>query len=182
MPRYAKAGVTEEDLKARIDAAGGVYELLNGDGITQRLIDDMKKVQFDCENVTDPDDEEGFEMPGFAPGYATLPNGVAVCWIGAGGDWEDPLALCVYVGDDGALRAYVPKDGNAYNFKTKAAIGNWNAYGEHDEEVGDDEDGGEYDGEYDGPHLDEVRHFGLRYEFDMDKLEADAAGRIVFKQ
>lgn len=164
MSRYAKPNVTTDDLKEIIDSKGGVYEILYGDSTTQQLINDLKKIEFDCENVTDPDDDEGFDMPGFQHGYDTLPNGVAVCWCGAGGDWESPLALCLYVGDNGALRAYIPKNGNAYNFKTKKAIGNWNVWGD---ESDDDED--------------ELEKFGLVYEFDMAKLRADAAKRIQFK-
>lgn len=184
MSRYAKAGITEDDLKKKIDEAGGMYEV----AYMSKIQDDIKKIEFDCENVTDPDDLEdgGFRMPGFTHGYDTLPNGVAVCWVGAGGDWEDPLAFCVYVGDDGSLRAYVPKDGNAYNFKTKAAFGNWHEdddTGERPESDGEqDEDLVDVEEEYDGYHLDELKHFGLRYVFDMDKLRADAANRIVFKK
>ena len=126
MSRYAKAGITEDKLRAKIDDAGGVYEAV----YQSKIQDDLEKIEFDCENLTDPDDEEGFDMPGFTHGYDTLPNGVEVCWIGAGGDWEMPLAFCVYIGDDGALRAYIPKDGNCYNFETKKAIGNWNPDGD----------------------------------------------------
>ena len=184
MGRYAKAGTTIEELKSKIDDAGGMYEVVYLD----KVQDDLKKVSFDCENVTDADDEEGgFCMPGFTHGYDTLPNGVPVCWVGAGGDWEDPLAFCVYIGDKGELRAYIPKDGNAYNFKLKQAIGNW--YADEDEpgweaaQVENDEDSDlvDIEDEYEGYHLEEVKKFGIRYHFDMEKLRADAANRIGFK-
>lgn len=165
MSRFAKAGVTKEDLKKKIDDAGGSYEVVYFDKIQK----DIKKIEFDCENTTDPNDEEdgGFDMPGFIHGYDVLSTGVAVCWIGAGGDWEMPLAFCIYIGDDGSLRAYVPKDGNCYNFETKRAIGNWSS--------DDDDDWGCAD------HEEELKHLGIEYKFDMDKLRADAANRIVFK-
>lgn len=184
MGRYAKAGVTEEDLKQKIEDAGGMYEVV----WQNKVRDDLKKIEFDCENVTDEGDEDegGFGMPGFQHGYDVLPNGIPVCWVGAGGDWEDPLAFCVYIGDKGELRAYIPKDGNAYNFKLKSAIGNW--YPEDDDDKGweavpseDDDDLVDLEDEYEGPHVEEVKHFGLRYHFDMDKLRADAANRITTK-
>jgi len=163
MSRHAKAGMTITKLMTKINNAGGVYEAI----YQSKIQDDLKKIDFDCENVTDPDDEEGFDMPGFTHGYDTLPNGVPVCWCGAGGDWEMPLAFCLYIGEDSSLRAYVPKDGNCYNFETKKAIGNWSP---------DDEDAwGAAD------HEEELEHLGIEYEFDMDKLRVDAANRIVVK-
>lgn len=181
MSRYAKAGVTIDDLRSKIDKAGGVYDILYCKR-SQKICNDLKKIEFDCENVTDPDDEDGgFNMPGFQHGYDMLPNSVAVCWCGAGGDWEDPLALCIYVGDDGSLRAYIPKGGNAYNFKTKAAIGNWCEDDDNEDDASENDDSIDDEDEYDGYHLDEIKHFGLKYSFDMDKLRADAANRIVIK-
>lgn len=158
--RFAKAGITRDDLAAKITKGGGIYEVV----YMKKIQNDLKNVRFDCENVTDPndEDEEGFAMPGFVQGYDTLPNGVEVAWIGAGGDWEHPLAFCIYIGDDDELRAYIPEDGNAYNFKLKQAIGNWNSFG-------DEED------------ADEFEKFNLTYKFDMDKLRADAAEKISFK-
>jgi len=185
MSRYAKADVTVNDLKQKIDAAGDVYEVLYRNP-SKRIREDMSKVEFDCENVTDPDKHENFDMPGFQSGYETLPNGVAVCWVGAGGDWEDPLALCIYIGESGELRVYIPKDGNCYNFKTKAAFGNW--YPEDEDGMWDDtssdedeDDFGEYEENCECEHhFEEMKHFGIKqYKFDMEKLRADAANRIV---
>lgn len=176
MSRYAKAGITVEELKAKIDAAGGAYEVAN----MPKIQNDLKKIYFSCENVTDPDEGENFDMPGFQSGYELLPNGVAVCWVGAGGDWEDPLALCVYIGEHNELRAYIPKDGNAYNFKTKSAFGNWDGGdgfgGDPNEDYSEYEEGCECD-----RHFDEMKHFGIKYRFDMDRLRADASSQITFK-
>lgn len=179
----AKTGITEGILKRKVENAGGVYEIV----YEKQMQEDLKGVEFDCENVTEPDDEEGFRMPGFKHGYDVLPNGVPVCWVGAGGDWEDPLAFCMFIGEDGEFHAYIPKDGNAYNFKLRSAIGNW--YPEDDDDKGweavptedDDEDPVDLGDEYEGPHVEELKHFGLRYHFDMEKLRADAANRITTK-
>ena len=51
------------------------------------------------------------------------PDGVPYLLICAGGDWEVPLQCIVYF-DGKKLRGYVPKDGNSYNHKEKAAFGN----------------------------------------------------------
>ena len=175
MSRYAKPNVTIDELRQRIEDAGGIYELLYSNP-SQRIVDDMAKIEFDCENVSDEDE---FDMPGFEAGYDILPNGVAVDWVAAGGDWEDALALCIYIGHDNCLRVYIPKDGNCYNFKTKAAFGNWDGGDEFDENP--DEDYGEYEDECEcDHHFDEMKHFGIKYHFDMDKLRAAAAKRIIF--
>lgn len=182
MSRYAKAGVTIDELRRRINSsADGAYQLLYGDSCTAKIRQDISKIEFDCENVTDPNDPtDNFDMPGFEGGFELLPNGVPVAWVGAGGDWEDPLALCIYIGEHNELRAYIPKDGNAYNFKTKAAFGNWDGGdgfgGDPNEDYSEYEEGCECD-----HHFDEMKHFGIKYKFDMDKLRADAAARILPK-
>lgn len=175
----AKTGITEGILKRKVENAGGVYEIV----YEKQMQEDFKGVEFDCENVTEPDDEEGFSMPGFKHGYDVLPNGVPVCWVGAGGDWEDPLAFCMFIGEDGEFHAYIPKDGNAYNFKLNRAFGNW-----YDEE----QDSGRWEGvpesddlvaaqnEYEGYHLEELKFFGLAYKFDMEKMREEAAKCISF--
>ena len=145
---YAKNGITEEALKQKIDDAGGMYEV----AWQEQVQKDIKTVYFDCENVTDPDDEEGFAMPGFIHGYDVLPNGVPVCWVGAGGDWECPVAMCIFVGEDDKFHAYVPEDGNVYNKGYGAAYGN----------NGDEE---EYESQ----------------TFDMDSLRDDASDHVIFK-
>lgn len=155
MPRYAKPNITVKDLEERLDKAGGLSEAL----YSYKVLSDLEKVEFDLENFTYV--EGDFDMPGFRPGFDTLPNGVAVLWVGAGGDWELPIAFCLYIGDGGEFRAYIPKDGNCYNFKTKSAFGN--------DDICEDVE-------------EELEHNGLEgYAFDMDKLRAAAAKRIVFK-
>ena len=151
MGRYAKAGVTVEELKNRIDDACGTWYIIWQDQIQTDLSKLSAGVEFDCENVTEPDDE-GWSMNGFTNGYDVLPNGVPVCWCGAGGDWECPIAFCLYIGEDGEFHAYVPKDENVYNKETNAAFGNNDDYDEY-----------------------------KKYKFDMDKMRDEAARNIAFK-
>ena len=97
------------------------------------------------------------------------------------------MAFCLYIGEHGELRAYIPKDGNVYNFKTKAAIGNWDQEDDESDSESDEsdcEDDDVFDDEDDElyPFIAEVKHFGLPREFNMDKLRADAANRITFKK
>ena len=42
--------------------------------------------------------------------------------MNAGGDWEFPVCFVMYW-DGKELRAYIPKDGNAWNKKQKTAYG-----------------------------------------------------------
>lgn len=143
--RYAKQGVTEQKLRDMIDKEG-LYEAVWSDSVQK----DISKIQFDCENIGIEEDE--FDMKGFEPGYETLANGVPVLWVGAGGDWEGPVAFCVYVGEDGELRAYVPTSGNVYNKEENAAFGNNDDIGQYKDR-----------------------------EFDMYALRKDAIEHIVFK-
>ena len=104
-----------------------------------------------------------YEMPGTEPlehfemigaGGTAFP----VAWCACGGDWENPLAFVLYIGQKGELRAYIPKDGNVYNKKEKAAYGN-------------NDDDPSWEDDPDNPLL----------QFDADKLRADVAGRIMVK-
>lgn len=85
------------------------------------VMKDLSKVNFDMENIGfvgefnmhGTEDIEQFEMLGSFP----------VAWVSAGGDWEAPLVFVLYIGDKNELRAYIPKNGNAYNHKEKCAYG-----------------------------------------------------------
>lgn len=115
----AKPGMTEYDLRLAVEKTG-LSDVVWSDMVQDDLSN--SGVGFDCENFTAEPGE--YDMNGFEPGYGSLPNGVPVLWVGAGGDWEGPVAFCVYIGVDGTLRAYVPKDGNVYNRETGKAYGN----------------------------------------------------------
>lgn len=144
-----KQDATLEDLKHKIEESGDKYD----NGISYVLWNvphtEPHKVKYDCENITEIGDE--FNMPGFKPGYAILGNGTPVRWIGVGGDWEMPLAVCVYIDDNDELRIYVPKAGNVWNFKTGYAYGN------------------SADMSYD----EEMEEAGVSNKFDMQAMEAE---------
>ena len=57
MSRYAKPNVTIEELKQKIEDAGGIYEILEYNP-SQQILKDIQKIEFSCENVTDDEDEK----------------------------------------------------------------------------------------------------------------------------
>jgi len=114
-----------------------------------RLEKDLKKVNFDWENFTPFGDDRNFTN--YPVGYRELAPGFHVYFVNAGGDWEYPICFCFYWGD-GELRAYIPKEGNAWNKEEKCAYGS------------------EDDADYDKEHDDEV---------DEGKIIEDILNRIV---
>ena len=162
MSRFAKANVTIDDLKNKImsinnngDINDALYDIYRNYA-PKIIYKDLSKINFDMENIEyvgefstpGTEDLEPFEMLGNFP----------VAWVCAGGDWEQPLVFVLYIGDKGELRAYIPKDGNAYNHKEKCAYGS-------------EED------------PDEAENFDVEndYKFDSNKLREDVMGRIVVK-
>ena len=92
------------------------YHLRN---ITKKVGNDLAKVEFDCENVDfvrEPRGNEGL-------GLRTLPNGLSLLGVRAGGDWEVPIYFIIYW-DGKELRGYIPVDGNPWNTDKKCAYGN----------------------------------------------------------
>ena len=177
MPRYAKANQTIDDLKALIrktairgsdngnltkycdDEEHPLWDLFKGSA-SATICKDLSKIEVDTENV---DYIGEYEMPGteslehfemIGAGGTAFP----VAWCACGGDWENPLVFVLYIGRKGELRAYIPKDGNVYNKKEKAAYGN-------------NDDDPSWDDDPDNPLL----------QFDADKLRTDVAGRIEVK-
>lgn len=55
-------------------------------------------------------------------GIHTLKNGLVILGAMVGGDWEEPLFLCVYH-DGKSFRLYIPHYGNTFNLTTKSAFG-----------------------------------------------------------
>ena len=177
MPRYAKANQTIDNLKVLIRKTairgsdngnfttycGGeehpLWDLFKGSA-SATIYKDLSKIEVDTENVDyigeykmpGTESLERFEMIG--AGGTAFP----VAWCACGGDWENPLVFVLYIGLKGELRAYIPKDGNVYNKKEKAAYGN-------------NDDDPSWDDDPDNPLL----------QFDADKLRADVAGRIIVK-
>jgi hypothetical protein len=149
-----KIGTTIDELKLKIHKLDDDYS----SGIETVFYDEKRRtdpygVKFDCENITYEDEQ--FDMPGFTAGYAMLDSKLPVRWVGVGGDWEMPVAACVYIGDDDELKVYVPKAGNVWNFNTKHAIGNSAEMGQKEE----------------------MESLGVKYTFDMDAMQKEMLGQ-----
>ena len=81
------------------------------------------KVEFDFENCYWDHTEEFDQWEGML-GYRIL-HPLSYIGITAGGDWEHPVYFIVYLDQDTrTLRAYIPKEGNTWNYNTKQALGN----------------------------------------------------------
>jgi len=130
--------------------------------ITKRIEEDLKKVEFDEENMeweAKEVDEDGKKVIGFH----TLANGLTFLGIQAGGDWESPLVYILYY-DGTKLRGYIPTDGNTWNTKNKKAYGN----DDEDEEAVDSKNAKERFG------VEDFRDAN----WDQDKILADIEGHI----
>lgn len=90
---------------------------------------DLKKVIFDFENWNAGDADPGYN-PKYegdsTNGYRVLSNNLPVLFCEAGGDWEDPVVFILYW-DGKDVRAYIPKEGNTWHPKFKAAFGSWSS-------------------------------------------------------
>lgn len=179
MPRYYDV-VTQDELKTiiqkTIDNTPDEYNFKRGEFEMDigRVLDDLKstnkgiigkdlsKIDFSFENwsygrnhVTASPKIMGFQTYGSLTFYGM--------W--AGGDWEYPVFFIVYA-YEGVARAYIPKDGNVYNPKTKSAFGN------NDEE----------DNAFFGMTDDEWKdNDNTALDFDEDKILADIQNRLKEK-
>ena len=131
MPRFAVPCTIDELKKHFQDAlvAENIEDVCNDDPCWSYLIDltgqiekDLGKVEFDFENfecdaVSWQDKDKEFL------GFHMLPNGMPFLGCYAGGDWEYPVFFIFYWSGT-EVRAYIPKDGNTFNKKTKQAYGN----------------------------------------------------------
>lgn len=133
MARYYKP-VTELEFKTKIvefldKYEHDLYEL------PQTIQKDLSKVEFDYENYEFgySDYHKRFDInKDRGIGYFDLGNDLHVLFCFAGGDWEYPVTFILYLSTDG-FRAYVPKDGNTWNYKLKSAFGNNDDEIEYDE-------------------------------------------------
>jgi hypothetical protein len=142
MSRHAKL-ITLDTFKDLCEKKLGIgtdefdlYDIMDSHPIIEK---DLAKLDFDMENwaignahpdyTKYPSDYGGFN--GYPCGYEVLPSGLPVLFVNAGGDWEFPICFCIYW-DGSRMRAYIPKEGNVYNRKSKAAYGN-----EDDDEIMD---------------------------------------------
>ncbi len=83
---------------------------------------DLRKIDFDFENYSTPNEDNRDTNTDRILGWHTLPNGFSFlgCW--AGGDWETPVYFILYW-DGEKVRGYVPEDGNTFNSKYRTAYG-----------------------------------------------------------
>ena len=158
MSRYAKAHQAIEDLEAKIEDAGGLYEAIYSDKVCK----DLHQINVEFENVESFDSEAAYTyLPGLEAmkGYEMIGEGDSafpVLWCCGGGDWEYPLVFVLYIGQKGELRGYIPEDGNVYNHVEKSAYGN-------------NDDDPSYEDNPDDPLLC----------FDETKMRADVSNGIV---
>lgn len=114
----AKKNVTDQELMEKIESQGGSYELVYHDELVKR---DLDQVNFDFENM---DPISDYSLPGiYNMEDCEKISDFPVAWMAAGGDWENPLVFCFYIGEDDKLHGYVPSDGNAYDHKHNCAWG-----------------------------------------------------------
>ena len=85
------------------------------------LVKDFK-VDFDVENIDFSCFPEGDSFLGVrCLDYKSVQLPFAICR--ASGDWQFPIYFVVYISPADKFRAYIPKNGNTYNFDTKTAFG-----------------------------------------------------------
>lgn len=105
-----------------------------------KVYEDLMKINFDFENC-------GIEILGDVKNE--LPDGTAILWCWAGGDWEFPVRFVLYIDPKGEIRGYVPEDGNIYCHKCKSAYGTCECDEEANERVfGEEEPDPEWDKMY----------------------------------
>lgn len=126
---------------------------------------DLEKINFDFENCGYTDDKENYPEHsdnrhdnGKPAAYNQLPDGTAIIWCWAGGDWEMDVNFVLYLDPSNTIRAYIPSEGNLYCHKCKAAYGSCDC---------DDED------------IPDFEEEGIIHEF--DKMYADVCERIQTK-
>ena len=83
---------------------------------------DLQKVNFDFENWGFHTETGEVASSDFIP----VKLGNLTCFLCyAGGDWEYPVSFIIYLDKNRkTFRAYIPKEGNAWNYDTAEAIGN----------------------------------------------------------
>ena len=188
MPRFAKKGSTRQDIfniiRADLEKAGEAEGLFDEDIFTMKdtsraksirgdivrewlsncvaysdmnktLQKDLAKVSFDWENAEEAWSEELLDH---------LPDGTALLWCYAGGDWEIPVHFVIYIDPSNKLRAYIPSEGNTYCHHCKTAWGSCEC-----------EKGEEEENAWQEAHGDEERLP------DFPKVYADACERIQIK-
>lgn len=136
MARYAKKGSTRQDIIEKMlefirndqEIDPEDFDATDEDQIICQYLSsmaysdsqarkDLEKIDFDFENCE-----------GATEGSRVLPDGTAIVWCWAGGDWEYPVHFVVYLDPSDKLRAYIPSDGNIYCHTCKCACGTCGEY------------------------------------------------------
>jgi len=153
---YAKRGVSAEVLKNKINSYDrGLLDIMPQEQIQKDIA--CSGIEFDCENTIEYTGN-GKDFHGLSLGYSVLHKEVSVKWIACGGDWEFPVAACLYLGLDDKIHLYVPEKGNVYNRKKKSAYGN----------------------NYDFDCIIGIPWYKrLKFRFNMRKLMKDASNSII---
>lgn len=119
------AKISPEELLAKFNAATSVEYFSSYDlGEIGKIGKDISKVRFDFENCNYDTPSLGDGLTGLRRVYV---DGGYLSFIGvsAGGDWEYPVFFIIYLDKDGkTFRAFVPKEGNTWNYDTNEALGN----------------------------------------------------------
>lgn len=128
-----------------------IVGMLLGEDLIPEVAKDWSKIDFSTENLD-------------VTAERTTPDGVPYLQIRTGGDWETPLVAILYF-DGRKLRGYVPKDGNTYNRRAKAAFGN------------SDDDAEQAAKQFGRPFTSDT----IDVKPDYALIDADVAGRIEAK-
>ena len=173
MPRYM-ISLDQERLRGVLAVFSGCidreidfYELLQRSNIPKAM-DDLKKVEFDLENIMDKDSENWDGADTKLLGFHTV-NGKSFCGLFGGGDWEFPVFFILYC-DGKDIRAYIPEKGNVYNKDLKSAIGN-----------NEDEDDAYCRKTYNRSY-EEVETGPLFEAYDWDAILADIDNRLQLRE
>ena len=122
--------ITQEAFEEKVRAQ---FELFEEKSFFSLAVEkDLKKVGFDFENFSTPDDGAGY--CDYPQGFQTLGTDLRVFFASAGGDWEFPVCYLMYW-DGKAVRGYVPDKGNIWHRPSKSAFGN-----QREDEEGYEED------------------------------------------
>jgi hypothetical protein len=112
--------ITIDELKNKIEKSLERNDELDYTTITRKVEEDLEKVSFDTENLTDPPHYK------FGPknliGYHTASNDLSFLGLAASGDWQFPVFFLIYWSGK-ELRGYIPTRGNFWNTDGKCAYG-----------------------------------------------------------
>lgn len=120
MGRYAKTGITEDDLKAEIEAEGGLSEILYNDKL--KVYKDLLKVDMGCDRYGLLSETKFFSAK-CIPSYETITKdgkSYPIAWCYCNAEGEQAVAFVLYVGHEGKLRAFIPNKGNNFDSKKEA--------------------------------------------------------------